>query len=248
MIDGPKTLLNSDGLAQLRFDAVDALETHYRTDTGTVSQPLALANAATDRTLQLLGIRNVDWTPTRYRVRSADDGTPGYILTQSTERYRRPISFVFTGTPERPDGTILELTPARLRRSINYRLVDEGWVYPTFYKDLHFGLRDTLIRATFSARKNKLGVWKDDRTGGVVLNDLTAITERYSIMPKLFRRLVTHFGKGGTFDGFVAYLRSQREAALDREHVQFTYMDEIVRQVNQQVSLTISPENLIFLE
>jgi endonuclease YncB( thermonuclease family) len=247
LLEGRPARLNSAGFAQLRFDAVDALETHYRTASGTVSQPKDLANAATDRVLQLLRIRNVEWTPTRWRVRSADDGTSGYILAQATERYRRPICFVYSGSPSRPDGSTIEISQGRLRRSINYRLINEGIVYPTFYKDLHYKLRETLTRAVVSARKKKSGIWKNDRTGSVTLNGPETITDRYPIMPKLFRRLMTHHGRNGTFDGFVDYLCSRREAVLDRERVQFTYTHEIVRQVNNRVSLAVDPENLIFL-
>ena len=93
-LDGPKVSLNSDGMAQLRFEAIDALETHYRAGSTSWSQPEALADAAADRVMELLNITNVEWTPTRYRVRSSDDAQPGYILTRAIERYRRPVSFV----------------------------------------------------------------------------------------------------------------------------------------------------------
>ncbi len=97
LLDGPAVRVDSKQRAQLRLEAIDALETHYRAGGRTWHQPKEFANAATDRLLDMVGIKNVVWPPSRYRVRSADDGTHGYILSRTAERYRRPVSFAYAG-------------------------------------------------------------------------------------------------------------------------------------------------------
>ncbi|MDA0807917.1 MAG: hypothetical protein O2983_02225 [Planctomycetota bacterium] len=57
--DGPTFGVDSKLRAQLRLEAIDALETHYRAGGKTWHQPKELANAATDRLLELVGIKNV---------------------------------------------------------------------------------------------------------------------------------------------------------------------------------------------
>ncbi|MCH8146420.1 MAG: hypothetical protein IH987_00270 [Planctomycetes bacterium] len=99
-LSGPKAKMNQKGHVQLRFEGIDTLETHFQSE----QQPIDLANAATDFTLKLAGIKDVVWTENRHRVKSAKDGNdaPGYILTRTTEGYGRPVAFVFAGSaPER---------------------------------------------------------------------------------------------------------------------------------------------------
>src|SRR4051795_839784 len=76
--------LGASGAAQLRLDAIDALETHY-TPPGhgghTLHQPLHLAHAAGARLLDLLGF--IDVVRDGETVTSATpDATAGYILTR----------------------------------------------------------------------------------------------------------------------------------------------------------------------
>jgi hypothetical protein len=90
--------LNAKDHAQLRFEAIDTLETHYQ-DT---YQPLELAIGALEHLLESLGITDVAWNETRTKVTSANDGTEGYILSRAVEKNgRRWPSFTRARHPKR---------------------------------------------------------------------------------------------------------------------------------------------------
>src|SRR5256885_10323715 len=59
-VSGPYAVQrNANGGAQLRLDAIDALETHYAVPGGMVHQPLSLAYAARDELLKWLGFTGI---------------------------------------------------------------------------------------------------------------------------------------------------------------------------------------------
>jgi hypothetical protein len=66
--------------------------------------------------MQALGDTNVKWTANGGRVTSADgDGAVGYILACATDKYRRPVAFVYAGAPAEADGADVMLDIARLK-------------------------------------------------------------------------------------------------------------------------------------
>ena len=78
LITGPNRVKrNASGAAQLRLDAIDALETHYGTPR--THQPLGLAHAAAAELLDWLGFSNV--------VRAQDE-----TVTSSTRTLSRDTS------------------------------------------------------------------------------------------------------------------------------------------------------------
>jgi hypothetical protein len=83
-LSGPAAELNARGHAQLRMEAVDALETHYEG----YHQPLKQAKAAGRFLLSSLGINEVVWNENQGTVIKAQDGTKGYILARCTEKNR----------------------------------------------------------------------------------------------------------------------------------------------------------------
>src|SRR5215467_1385486 len=91
--------LGAGGAAQLRLDAIDALETHYTPPAHGASrmhQPLDLAHAAGSTLLDLLGFTNV--VRDGETVASANpDAAPGYILTRFADQYGRPVSLAYAG-------------------------------------------------------------------------------------------------------------------------------------------------------
>src|SRR5262245_20625488 len=186
LLDGPAVRVNGRGHAQLRLDGIDTLETHYLG----FHQPPDLATKALDFLLRELGITGVVWDVLMTRVTEALDGTAGYIIAREAEKNGRPVSFVFAGDPPEDDGAKIFLTPVRLEQSVNYKSVLEGLAYQTFYKGLFPDLRAKLVEASSSARAENVNIWAEDRTNtGFDVPDLSAITERHVILPKLFRRL-----------------------------------------------------------
>ncbi len=244
--------LNKKNHVQLRFEGIDALELHYPAQVkgGTEEhQPLKQGREARDFMLAALGIKNVKWKQNQKKVVQADDGVRGYILTRAvdTNRYGRPVSFVYPGTPPEKDGAEVHLTPGRLKKSVNYKLVAAGYAYPTYYQTLFPDLRHEFTLAVKRARAAKRGLWIADKTAGVNYTGKKAITDDHPILPKLFRRLIEHVQKGGTIGKFVQFLKQKKDGVLilpDAHHTDA--LDYVVKVKGNRVSLTVQPENLVF--
>jgi len=244
-LSGPAVELNARGHAQLRIEAVDALETHYQG----VCQPFRLARAATSYLLSQLGINEVVWNETHSTVVKAQDATVGYILSRSTESNRRPVAFVFAGETEEKDGAEITLDESVLKESYNYRLLTQGLAYPMYYNGLFSDLRLPLTEAVTSARAEGKELWPYDRTTkGFSVSSLKAITEEVAILPKLFRRIVDYMGAGGRIDGFKEHLQKGCEPLVRIQQVHFTRLDAIVDMRGEKVRMAEAPENLIFMD
>jgi endonuclease YncB( thermonuclease family) len=244
-LSGPPVELNARRHAQLRLEAIDTLETHYRN----THQPLELATKALDRLLLSLGITNVEWNELRTQIIAANDGTEGYILTRTIEPNRRPVAFVYSGASSEEDGSEIFLDVDRLRQSLNYRLLEEGLAYPTYYTGLFPDLRDASTEAVSRAREAKLGVWAEDRTNeGFVVEGPESISEEHVILPKLFRRLAEYLEAGGSVAGFEEFLEARDEGIVIISTAHFTHLDTVVDVDGDTVRMTEPPENLIFEE
>lgn len=244
-LSGPTVECNARGHAQLRIEAIDALETHYQG----FCQPRLPARAAARFLFSQLGIDEVIWDETHSTVVKAQDGTDGFILARSTESCRRPVAFVFAGKTEERDGEQIMLDESRLMESINYRLLARGLAYPMYYNGLFSDLRLPLTKAVTSARSEAMGLWPYDRTTqGFSVSSLKGITEEVAVLPKLFRRIVDYMGEGGRIDGFKEHLQKGCEPLVRVQQVHFTRLDAIVEVRGDGVRLSEQPENLIFMD
>ncbi|QXJ25540.1 nuclease [Actinomadura graeca] len=246
--------VNKTGGAQLRLDAIDALETHYAPTTHgghSHHQPLDLAHAARDRLLGLLGFQEVRHDGERV-VQASPEQAPGYILTRFADVHGRPVSFAFAGEADHDDLAPVRVDAALLRKSANHRLVADGLVYPTFYSKLFPDLREELTAATEKARAAGTGVWaRDVTTSGATITEVADLDERLVLLPKLYRRLADYFALGGGdpgLDGFGAFLatRDDRLYVISAAHA--TGLDTVVEVDGRTVRLTRPPEDLIFVE
>lgn len=252
-LEGFRPKLNKQGHAQLRIEAIDALETHYTPPVGggTYHQPLELAQKAQALLLDYLGIDGLEWDERRRTVLAANDGTRGYILTRSVEKNGRPVAFVYAGEAPADDGADFHLDTSHLARSYNHLALREGLAYATFYRGLFDDLRAELITAVADARQAKRHIHAvDATTDGFEMANLRSITAEHVIMPKLFRRLVQFYVEAGTTDGFKESLRSAREPVLDLRAVNFTHFDTFVEQEDgsRHLRLTRRPEEIVFDE
>ncbi len=244
-LSGPAVALNAQGHSQLRVEAVDALETHYQG----FHQPLKLARAACRYLLSYLGIQEVVWNDAQSRVVKAEDGTEGFILARSTEANRRPVAFVFTGDSEEMDGAEITLDESILKKSLNYGLIARGLAYPMYYNGLFSDLRIPMTRAMTRAKAEGRGIWPyDQTTKGFSVPNIEPIINEVAVLPKLFRRIVDFMGDGGKIDGFREHLLKGCEPLVRVQQVHFTRLDAIVDVKGDQVRMTESPENLIFLD
>ncbi len=239
--------------AQLRFEAIDALETHYRVGSAgnslNLHQPSTLADAATDEMLKLAGFKGVQWGPTRGRVVGvAKDGLEGYILSREAERFGRPVAFVYGGKAPEADGSQVFLDAARLRQSINFKLLKAGLAYPTYYEGLFADLRAAMTAAAQDARNAKRGIWdKDKTTAGFKVTGLESITEDNVILPKLFRRLAAYIHEvDKPLSQFTDHLADNPENVLVLPQGHFTHLHNLIEVMAGTVKMTVAPENLVF--
>jgi hypothetical protein len=250
-LPGGRIDANARGHVQLRIEAIDALETHYTPQGGssTFHQPIEFARDAVDALMAFVEIRNIRWTADRRTVASADDGTPGYILSREIEKYGRPVSFLFSGEAPEPDGASVMLTPDGLRDSYNVAALAAGLAYPTYYTGLFADLRQTLTHIAAVARKGRKGIHAIDAThAGFKAQTIADITDELVIMPKLFRRLSEYMSRTGSAIGFKQALSEAKEPVLDLRTSNFTHFDTFVaqRRGSHRIALTRLPEELVF--
>ena len=192
---------------QLRVEAIDALETHYEG----YHQPRAFALAALESLLDLLQITSVTYSLSLTQIVDANDGKSGFIASATTDRFGRPISYVFPKTAPLIDGAVMDSSQLPVEESINFQLAREGLVYPTFYTTTDRLFAEKIRAVVARARKTKRGIWSIDRTSDFTLLDIRTLQEDNLIMPKLFRRLVAFYDNYSDFGKLADYMKKQRD-------------------------------------
>jgi endonuclease YncB( thermonuclease family) len=244
---------NATGAAQLRMDAIDALETHYtpRVAGGHVlHQPRGLAHAAAEELLRELGFTDVERDGERITAATPEE-VEGYIVTRFADKYGRPVSLAFAGEPDHPDGTDVFVDIPLLDRSVNRALLAAGLVYPTFYSKLYYDLRGALAEAAEGARLAGAGLWPEDVTTHGTKATLGDLTNRIVLLPKLFRRLADYLTLGSADDplsGFPAYLATLPDRVLILAEGRLTGFDSIVSVEDDVLRLLQPPVGLVFIE
>jgi hypothetical protein len=242
---------NAKGGAQLRLDGIDALETHYATTLGVEHQPLKFGDQAAARLVNWVGFSNVVRGANQQVTAATPDQVPGYVFTRGADLYGRPVALVGRGQAPASSGSDVHVDLPMLRKTANYKLLDEGLVYPTYYKKLFPDLRNEMTRRVERARPTK-GLWPDDVTEkGVTVKDLQTLTDRAVVLPKLFRRLVDYLALSDgdpSLAGFLAYLAGRNDRIFIISTGHSTGFDFVVRVTGQRVRLTNPPEDLIFEE
>jgi len=242
---------NAQGGAQLRLDAVDALETHYTPRGGRpLHQPLPFAHAAARELVRWLGFRDVVRDEEQV-VSATPDRLAGYVLTRSADMYGRCVALVGRAEPSAASGANIHVGGQLLRRTANYRLIATGLAHPTFYSKLYLDLRRELVRQVQKARPSK-GLWPSDQTqSGTDVAGLQTITDQAVMIPKLFRRLVDYLqlnDNDPSLTGFKAYLAERDDRLLVVSTGHLTGFDTVVDVQGQTLRLTTEPENLVFQE
>jgi endonuclease YncB( thermonuclease family) len=218
----------SGGEVQLRYEGIDALE------------KAAIRPFSSDvikRNIELLG--------------GNTSRRPGYILSSHADGNGRPVCFVFTGTPPQPDGSTVTLETDWLRESVNYKLLQEGFVYPMFYETLYKELRDEMVAVTNTARSAGLEIWSEDRsTKGFQLDIPPNLAELPPIFPKLWRRLETFYTRRSNrnkgIDEFLESLSRGTDRLFtipDQRWIKFSTALEFN---NNTLRMLYKPEEMVF--
>jgi len=202
-LGGRDAKFNKGDFAQLRFEGIDALELHYP---GYDHQHKEGAVAARDFLLEKTGFTVDEYAPHPDIPRYVRSCTPasirGYILSQTIDPYGRPVSFVFKGAANKPDGDNVFLTVNRMDQSLNANLIRKGHVYPAYYAPredvggLPWDLRNHLTRLSDNAWMHDWGVWEfDESRANPRIRNMDELME-LAIWPKLYRRLALYFQDG----------------------------------------------------
>ena len=242
---------NATGGAQLRLDAIDALETHYSVPGSMVHQPVALGHAARDELLTWLGFTSVSRGNDETVTASTPAAVRGYVLTRSADKYGRCISFAGRGDVPAPSGGQAYVDTALLQQCANYHLLQQGLVYPTYYRKLFPDLRAAFTAAVNQARPTR-GIWPGDLDQrGLTVSSLDQVQDDAIILPKLFRRLTTYLGLNdgsASMAGFLPYLDQQADMVYVMPDLHYTGLSTLIEVSDQTVRLTVAPELLIFEE
>jgi hypothetical protein len=119
--------LSKSGMKQLRIEAIDAMETHY----DGYHQPRPFALAALESLLELLDIKSVTYSIGVTQIVDATDGKPGFIAAGSTDRFGRPVSYLF---PKKPGSRWRRhgVERAACGSSLIFSWRVKGWCIPRF--------------------------------------------------------------------------------------------------------------------
>ena len=227
---------------QIRFEAIDALETHYKK----CHQPRSFGIAALEVMLQMIGIENILYNIAFTKIVSADDGVPGFIAASALDVYQRPISLIFPGDSPLQDEDELLSHELPLEESINLKLIQLGLVYPTFYSSMQTDLIDQFSTSTKTARNDKVGIWALDKTPKFTIWNKDTIENDIVILPKLFRRLISFFEREGTYDNLEKYIKKRRDKVLVRSSGEKKKLSDLMQINGREIMFPEKPENLIF--
>ncbi len=230
---------------QLRLEAIDALETHYNG----FHQPRPFALAALEKILALVNIKDVKYSLSVATIVAARDGQQGYIASAGLDMYGRPVAFLFPKDTILTDGAELPLEQLPLEQSVNYRMVQAGLVYPTFYETTHPLVVQQLRTRTKANRLAEKGLWAIDRTPEFTLWDVHTIQDDVMILPKLFRRLASFFDEYGDFGQLRRYLNSKTDK-LQWVQADGSVIDSSLASLleveGRRIRLNAQPEDLVF--
>jgi len=237
------------GSLNLRFEGIDATEIHY----GGSRQPSPQAEDSRDYLTGRIGMNPVTYKADGYRVKPpANDGQKGFILSKQLDFHGRPVSFCFTGTTTLSNGSWQYVNNALLKRSLNYKLLVNGLVYPLFYDTLYSSLRETMRDATLSAIYAGKNIWQYDWTNyWVDISKEEHVQSFYNIYPKLFRRITDYYNDFDSFNRaqFISWLdeRSENDQVWYRPDWNLTHLDNLVEVKGKKVRMTHFPEDLVFV-
>lgn len=259
----------------IRFDVVDAPESHYalRTALGGVQLPGTSSSVlqpqwreARDAMLHQLGF--TDWTPDdqpdTVLATSTPLTVPGAIIGKGVDRYDRIVGYVLAGAEAeaaRDRGvkirgvTYVELDDVVLKSTVNYRLIADGLTYYTMYSSTPYALRPLLREAAQRAQREQRGIWKDDKTPLFSVTNAESIGVGGSvILPKLFRRCSDYmhdrdrFGFPGTLPEWMYVTGKSDKVAMWLPNLRVFPTDfaSLIDQAGDRVAFTANVLDLIF--
>ncbi|MFD0358674.1 nuclease [Streptomyces sp. NPDC127110] len=278
------TAFGSASIRLESVDALETHYGDRKSPSGVQHQPLPLAHAAADALLKAVGFTDfhragdtaaggtgggtgtgtgggtgggaVAGDEAEKITSTIPETVQGWILTRGADVFGRCVALIGKGLPPAFNGYQVDVDDEALEKTVNYQLIKDGLVYPTYYSGFSEVLRASLTAAAAAARDAEKGVWKVDRTlKGAEVVRLSSLTDEEGavILPKLFRRLKDYLDLtpgNPSLACFRAYLAGAWE---DRFYIQgepgvFNGMHHIVEVNGQTVNMTHSPMEVVFVE
>ncbi len=236
---------NKEGTIQLRFENIDAPETHYGHD----AQPLGAESR--DKLLELIGFKSFkkDKTNLNKIVETKPVEIAATVLTKAADSYGRPISYVLIGHKYQ-SGEWTTIDSKTLRTSLNYKMVELGFAYPLFYNSNPKTHRKLFRAAAIAARTKDLGVWKTDESELFVLETIDSVkVGGQLIFPKLFRRCVDFFkAKAAGFDkglkDWLLVTPDENDPIIVNENLDLKLSD-ILEQQNRRIRVKVDVLDIV---
>jgi endonuclease YncB( thermonuclease family) len=240
-----------DKSVQLRFEGIDAPELHY----GSAVQPLG--EEARDQLLEWMGFKNIQFTGNRVTA-SDPEQIPGVILSTAAEANGRPVSYVVLDAKQLNDGHWVKVDDALLKKTLNFRLLEEGLAYYTAYTSAPLSHREFLREVASEAQDKMLGVWGEDRTSEFVLNDQDSLSppDGQLILPKLFRRCTDYLKavdkgfRGNLGDWLLSTegtSRPENDRVVVRDAMELKLSD-LLEQRNNRIAFQADLLDIVFVE
>ena len=246
---------NLAGITSIRFEGIDALETHFSVEGDTFHQKYDLAIQARDTLLSKAGFGHIEYFPDKpYKVKSVENHPiKGYILSNGVDPYGRIIAFVFTGDTPETDGSSIYATPEMIDQSLNAFMLQQGQAYGEFYLTLPAELRQHLENIVTDARSSGIGVWSDDTANTTESAYIPGLNELQELVlwPKLFRRLVSYFQSGFTglskFDEWLRVDPVNRDDRVLLPTIELGNMHDLMHVEGDTIRLNYLPEDVVIV-
>jgi endonuclease YncB( thermonuclease family) len=244
---------SADGSVQLRFEAIDAPETHYE------ARAQSLGDAARTRLLSLAGFRDVVFNSNQI-VKSANPASvPAVIAAKMVEANGRPVAYVWAGDhlPAAQDGEVMALPAPTLASSLGAQMLEAGLAYLTLYTSTPAPHRRLFREVAQRATRDHLGVWTTDATASFDLVDQSSVgVGGQLILPKLFRRCTDYLrartqGFTGTLPEWIASTATAGPVNEDDavwDGATPTHLADLIQQTGDHVQFTADLLNLVFVE
>lgn len=247
----PKPDFNGRGMINLRFEGLDALETHFQGG----HQEKTFAYGSRDFLLEAAGFGEVKfWDDRPNKVQSVEHNPiPGYVLSNGLDGHGRIVAFVFFGEPPEDDGAEFKLVEDRVDQSFNALSLAKGQSYPLFYLSLPISLSRHLGAIGAAARAGQEGLFARDQSApGEAVTVTPASYQDLVIWPKLFRRLHSYFrSEFDDLSGFDTWLRADPKDRDDRMLIPSDYdahFHNIVEVLSPtEMRLLVDPKDVIIL-
>jgi endonuclease YncB( thermonuclease family) len=240
------------GTYNVRFEGIDALETHYLNR----HQNLEFGEAARGEMLKLMGFGRVEfWPNQRNNVRSAEHHPMrGHLIANGIESNGRVLGLVYPGEAggELVDGERVFVDEARLEASVNAALVRKGLAYVELYRTMPIDLIRRMRELVTAARHAKHGFWSRENVTLGTRRQLNGLADLPDLVmfPKLYRRLVKYFGDGhiglGEFDTWLRADRVNRDDQALLPTGEIGNLHDLFDVDGDGIELQFLPEELTF--